>query len=227
MPSLAFDDDLTWESSWKPIRGNLSMVIRACPIWPLSFALTRDRLQSDILSTTFSIHLFPVLLRPVLESGNPCQNLAGALVGFIDPALILHSAWCFEHRQHATYSPHKKHSHVGRPRSSNLAGYMLKIGDLCAASFAIFVRRPPANVLPWLSVLTRHGKTQQSSLALRPLFKMAASTWRTNLLLKCNFNSSNVKSKSYWIGSRPQMGFCQPRNWAKYNPSYKGLWTRR
>ena len=66
-----------------------------------------------------------------LESGYPCQNLAGTLAGFIDLALILHSVWCFEHRQHATYSPHKKHSHVGRPRSSNLAGYMLKICDLC------------------------------------------------------------------------------------------------
>ena len=98
-----------------PIRAKLSIVIGACSTWPFSFALTRDRLQCDILSTIFSIHLFPVLLRPLLESGNPCQNLAGALVGFIDPALILHSAWCFEHRQHATYSPNKNTSTLADP----------------------------------------------------------------------------------------------------------------
>ena len=46
-----------------PIRANLSIVIRACSIWPLSFALERDRLECNVWSRIFSIHLFPILLR--------------------------------------------------------------------------------------------------------------------------------------------------------------------
>ena len=129
----------------RPIRGNLSIMIRACQIWPLSFTLTRERLQCDIFQEYFLL-LVPCFCLVCHLSGKPSQNLAGAIAGFIDLAFcMVFSTQTTCHLLAEQGTPPHWLTPVKYLQISNLASYMLKICNLCAAGS---ISRRPADVLP-------------------------------------------------------------------------------